>query len=526
MPIDLRRACLVSCALFVAACGTSSGTGSASGDDDPLTIEDIGAIDADEDAASDGAEPFDTEDDEEMPVLGGDTGDPCIDDEDCESFLCVDLVADDSDEGFCSQACTDDGECPRGFDCVFVATSGGDAEQICLPIDLCVDLDTDGFGIGPGCEGPDCADDNAAMNPRADEVCDGADNNCDGEIDDNPSDANQDCDTGFDGVCAEGRTTCGAGFLTCEGRVPPTDEICDARDNDCDGDVDEDAFGAPLSRGCYDGPGDTRGVGLCSGGFQSCSDGGFTGCLGQVLPAEERCNGEDDDCDGVADEGLAGDIYFPDFDGDGFGDPDGDSVESCAAPVNHAPNALDCDDTDATVAPDRGEELGDGVDQDCDGFELCYADLDRDGWHAGESAPSTDLDCEDPGELGPDGPATDCDDDEAAAFPDNPEICDGIDNDCDERVDEGAGCYDLDDACEDDTDCASGLCRDGFCVDPRACSTPGTCPDRVGTVAGGGLRTSPGYRLQITVGDPIVGARRESLNYELTIGVGASRTGP
>jgi len=55
---------------------------------------------------------------------------------------------------------------------------------------------------------------------------------------------------------------------------------------------------------CYDGADKTQGVGECEAGSSTCTDGFFTSCAGQVLPAKETCNNKDDDCDGLVDEGV------------------------------------------------------------------------------------------------------------------------------------------------------------------------------------------------------------------------------
>ena len=93
----------------------------------------------------------------------------------------------------------------------------------------------------------------------------------------------------------------------------------------------------------------------------------------------------------------------------------------------------DCDDADPTIHPGATELPGDEIDQDCDGTEVCYADLDGDGARGPTTVASTDLHCgnDDEGEA----PATapeDCDDTDATRFPgaaDTPD--DGIDQDCD-----------------------------------------------------------------------------------------------
>ncbi|HCF57335.1 MAG TPA: hypothetical protein DFS52_04975, partial [Myxococcales bacterium] len=61
-------------------------------------------------------------------------------------------------------------------------------------------------------------------------------------------------------------------------------------DNDCDGAVDEQ-----LTRGCYSGPPGTAGVGVCASGTETCASGAWGSCAGQTLPAEEICDGRDND---------------------------------------------------------------------------------------------------------------------------------------------------------------------------------------------------------------------------------------
>jgi hypothetical protein len=92
----------------------------------------------------------------------------------------------------------------------------------------------------------------------------------------------------------------------------------------------------------------------------------------------------------------------------------------------------DCDDDDGAVHADAVELPGDGVDQDCDGAELCRVDLDGDGHHAEATVPSDDLACDAPGEADAGAPGGDCDDQDASRYPAAPEVPgDGIDQDCD-----------------------------------------------------------------------------------------------
>ena len=81
----------------------------------------------------------------------------------------------------------------------------------------------------------------------------------------------------------------------CECRLQA--ETCDGVDNDCDGEVDEQV-GEP----CYDGPEDTLNIGVCHAGVRSCENGSWVACEAQTTPSEEICDGLDNDCDGETDE--------------------------------------------------------------------------------------------------------------------------------------------------------------------------------------------------------------------------------
>lgn len=88
----------------------------------------------------------------------------------------------------------------------------------------------------------------------------------------------------------------------------PTPEVCDGLDNDCNGEVDEGCLCMPGSGAlCYSGPPETLNVGVCHEGKHVCNpDGlGYGSCMGEVTPGPEVCNGLDDNCDnGLTDEGC------------------------------------------------------------------------------------------------------------------------------------------------------------------------------------------------------------------------------
>ncbi|MCB9761450.1 MAG: putative metal-binding motif-containing protein [Alphaproteobacteria bacterium] len=129
--------------------------------------------------------------------------------------------------------------------------------------------------------------------------------------------------------------------------------------------------------------------------------------------ASEVCDGLDNNCDGLTDEGVTT-TFYADTDADGYGD-DGAAVEGCAADDGYVGVGGDCDDTDPAYNPGASEtDCADPNDYNCDG-SVGYADNDGDGYAA----------CEE------------CDDSEAAVNPGAVEVCDEVDNNCDGTVDEG-----------------------------------------------------------------------------------------
>lgn len=105
----------------------------------------------------------------------------------------------------------------------------------------CVDNDNDSYGSNCAA-GPDCDDTNRNINPDATEICDGEDNDCNNRIDDNIVGVGDMCSAG-QGVCAaNGSLACdgSANLLICNAQAgTPGAEICDGLDNNCDGQVDE-----------------------------------------------------------------------------------------------------------------------------------------------------------------------------------------------------------------------------------------------------------------------------------------------
>ena len=135
---------------------------------------------------------------------------------------------------------------------------------------------------------------------------------------------------------------------------PPVD-VCDGVDNDCDGVIDQ---GFDVGGVCMVGVGECRTAGV----YVCTSDGLGRECTATPgLPTEEVCDGLDNDCDGEIDEGLSFDL-----DGDRHTSP-----ASCGGTQD------DCDDTNASIHPGAEDICEDGIDQDCNGQDAPCVNTDR-----------------------------------------------------------------------------------------------------------------------------------------------------
>ncbi|MDO8425098.1 MAG: MopE-related protein [bacterium] len=270
----------------------------------------------------------------------------------------------------------------------------------------------------------------------SDEVCDGKDNDCNGVPDDGVPDCCEpddrtSCSTD-EGACVAGEQRCGDGrtwgpCLTAAGALAtlPQPDLCDGLDNDCNSMTDEGFPGVRITA-C------SVGIGPCRrDGVMDCRADGF-GLACDVVPGEpytEVCDGEDNDCDGVADNDLGEDCCTP------------ETVRGCSLDIGECRAGTQACGADRAWGACSGREADseacDGLDNDCDGrtdeelLDCCEpgqrlsCSTDEGTCAAGEQR------CDGDHAWGPCLTAAGA----LATLP-VPDRCDGADNDCDGETDE------------------------------------------------------------------------------------------
>ncbi len=254
------------------------------------------------------------------------------------------------------------------------------------------------------------------------ETCNGLDDDCNGALDNNLVDVGLPCGSD-EGECSAGTTACQAltgtfpnttDRIVCAGALGPFTEVCDGKDNNCDGVIDG------MTQACYTpGLGSmTRNVGVCRDGQQACTAALGSGvpmwgaCAGEITPTTEICNGLDDDCNGVPDDVTGTNVSCC-------------SSGTCGVGICVA-GKTQCSGGVISCVGEIGpqQEICDGLDNDCNGMvddvpgkgAACTPGAGNCGGHLACNTSTHALDCI------PDAPA--------------PEICNGVDDDCDGFIDE------------------------------------------------------------------------------------------
>jgi hypothetical protein len=284
---------------------------------------------------------------------------------------------------------------PEGMDCNDQSASvrpgaaelcGDGVDQDCDGKDLesvdC-DLDRDGFTTRAG----DCDDANPRRFPGLADRCDGMDNDCDGRVD-QAFVVGSPCSVGVGACAATSTWVCNSTFtsVTCPAtQGAPGAESCNGIDDDCNGKADDisgQAAGDISSCGgcgvACAAPANTAatctagGCGFtCNTGFVDVDKSPVNGCECELRGAEV-CNGIDDNCNGLVDEGTGSAFYTG---------PAGTSgVGICQV------GRVACVNGSPTVSPEKlpAPETCDGVDNDCNGRTDEAFDFANDPNHCGQ----------------------------------------------------------------------------------------------------------------------------------------------
>ncbi|MBI4238219.1 MAG: hypothetical protein HY696_07380 [Deltaproteobacteria bacterium] len=404
---------------------------------------------------------------------------PCTDASACTDSVCMGAAGCVTSAVNCDDTdpCTTD-SCDALTGCAHAPITGCDPK---------LDYDGDGISVSDG----DCNDDNPAIWPNNLDGCNFIDDDCDQIVDEDAGgpkwqlypdvDGDQ-----FGGTSENPIVVCtlptgaqlplvwalyglplGSKLVQVGGDCNDADitvrpdlsvDVCDGKDNNCNGQFDEtialhNTYALDQDHDGYGKPGSEQKA--CSldqlpaalplrefyvaafglKGLTDCNDAAATINPGQ---SEIACNGVDENCKGGDSDGAKTQSWWPDQDGDGFGNSkSANPVSAVCAPTNQTMvnDHTDCDDGKNTVYPGAAELCGDAIDNDCDGKpdepKDWYLDTDNDGWGATASVKSA---C-----VTPAGHVTtggDCNDQQSLIHPGKMESCNQLDDDCNGVVDD------------------------------------------------------------------------------------------
>jgi MYXO-CTERM domain-containing protein len=267
------------------------------------------------------------------------------------------------DEGFPLNVCGQPAGCPI-------------SAEICDGVDNNCNGDVDeGFDVGGSCDNgltgncrrlgiKECSPDHLGVTcnlgdaPVKPEICNGIDDDCNGLIDDGML-PGVGLDCGIQGQgCSKGMTVCkGTLGIVCNAVSNPQTEICNGLDDDCNGLIDDGVFPGVGDACLCPGLTDAQvGVGMCRAGRKVCKGVDGIQCDGCVLPQPEICDGKDNDCDGVGDN-MA-------MCSSGFGCREGACALLCGTGEFPCPPGYDC--MGGFCIPNRCKNVVCGADQKCD----------------------------------------------------------------------------------------------------------------------------------------------------------------
>ena len=369
-------------------------------------------------------------------IESGPMGTPCNDNDDCGFGYCI----EGPDGKICTHTCIPD--CPSGWTCQGTDLGGPDLEFICIPDyfdlcepckshdecggleDLCIQAGIEGTFCGTYCavesDCPASFSCNSSLTIEGDTVlqCVPLSSSCSCRMSNQGE--HEKCEMANEFGACDGEKVClgAGGWSACDAPLP-AQEDCDGKDNDCDGLVDN--------------------------GFVDTDEDGTADCIDKDDDGDEVPD-EEDNCPLLGNSGQ----YDLDEDGEGNACDDDDDGDG-------DPDVLDCAPLEP-LAHHGAVEVCDGLDNNCNTqVDEGFADTDYDGQ-------SNCVDTDDDNDGDPD--TTDCDPLNANVYNGGLEACDGLDNDCNGKTDEGfkdfdgdgmADCVDIDtdeDGDPDTEDCA------------------------------------------------------------------------